>query len=110
MQLTRKNTTKEKIRRRSGSLENIAVSAHVNYSCHRGFKFAAIMEGSMDRYTKVVLTVIAVALVVIAFQNSGVLPAYAQSGGQMKVQICDEYGYCARVSSDGKLLIDGGRR
>ena len=67
------------------------------------------MEGTMDGYTKVVLTVIALALVVIAFQNSGMLPAHAQSGELTKVEIC---GYwitrnkldCASVH-DGSLDV-----
>jgi hypothetical protein len=68
----------------------------------------------MDRYTKVVLTVIALALVIIASQNSGVLPAYAQSAGLMNIRICgspmpgqegvDPY-YCAHVNQNGVLYV-----
>jgi hypothetical protein len=46
------------------------------------------MEGKMDTYTKAVLTVIAISLAVIALQNSGVLPAHAQTAFLSKIQIC----------------------
>lgn len=57
-----------------------------------------------DLYTKVVLTVIALALSAIALQNT--LPsAFAQSGGIQKVIICDARSptYCADVSMGGAL-------
>jgi hypothetical protein len=69
---------------------------------------AAAMERIMDRHAKVVLTVIALALVVIAFQNSGVIPAYAQSAGPVIVRICgpDHWGKvdCVGVS-EGRLFV-----
>ena len=50
----------------------------------------------MDRYTKIVLTVIAVALTVLAAEN-GIKSANAQAGVQ-KVAICDQTGgNCALV-------------
>ena len=49
-----------------------------------------------DRYTKAVLTLIAVALVVIAIENA-IRPTTAQFGsGIQKVQICDTQD-CATV-------------
>jgi len=63
----------------------------------------------MDTYTKAVLTVIAIALVAIALQNSGVLPAHAAGGVVPPQAVC---GYdlsgrgfdCVRVV-DGALLV-----
>jgi hypothetical protein len=49
----------------------------------------------VDRYTKAVLTVIAVALVSIVVQNS-ISSSVAQSQIQ-RVQICDNNGACAGV-------------
>lgn len=43
----------------------------------------------IDRYTKSVLTVIAVALCVLAIQNA-IRPSPAQFGAPQKVQLCDE--------------------
>jgi hypothetical protein len=44
----------------------------------------------MDRYTKIILTVIAAALSVIALQNTRIVPAFAaqQSAAPVQVQIC----------------------
>jgi hypothetical protein len=57
----------------------------------------------MDRYTKVVLTVIAAALSAIVFQNSGAIPAIAQGNQQpVKVVICNYDGTkCATTSGNG---------
>jgi len=70
----------------------------------------------MDIYTKVVLTIIAVALSIIALNGVGV-PALAQSGGVTRVVICRAEANprgsgqlsCARVLTDingvGRLVI-----
>jgi hypothetical protein len=63
------------------------------------------MEGRMDMYTKAVLTVIAISLAVIALQNSGVLPAHAQTIGI--VQICGKPLSGGRGSMDC-AVVDGG--
>ena len=53
----------------------------------------------MDRYSKIVLTVIAVALTVLVAQNGGILPANAQSTVQ-KVAICNPAGTeCSLVAA-----------
>ena len=58
----------------------------------------------MDRYTKVILTIIAFALCVLAIENFQSAIAQAQSR-VTKVAICDDSGTrCAEVL-DGKLLI-----
>jgi hypothetical protein len=74
------------------------------------------MEGYFDMYTKVVLTMIAVALPVIALRDAGV-PAFAQSSEPIRVVICGAEAYsrasnrldCARVLTDhhgiGRLVV-----
>ena len=55
----------------------------------------------MDRYTRTVLTVIAVSLTTIAIENLGNSTARAAGDGVMKVQICDQRGFfCANISGD----------
>jgi len=50
-----------------------------------------------DRYTKVVLTIIAVSLAAIALQHT-IPSAFAQSSGITKVAICDlKFDNCAAV-------------
>ena len=56
----------------------------------------------MDRYTKIVLTVIAGSLLLLNLQLMRnvdfITNAYAQSGGVQKIAICDKYGMgCAGV-------------
>ena len=59
-----------------------------------------------DTYSKIMLTIIAAALCVNAFQNLNLVkPAYAASGIQ-KIAICSESGQrCVRVSG-GEFSID----
>ena len=67
-----------------------------------------------DRYTKAVLTVIAISLTVVAIQLS-IKPAFAQGGnfsftegGQLRVSICN-----TRISSNGQVycadVVNGGQ-
>jgi hypothetical protein len=70
----------------------------------------------MDIYTKLVLTIIAIALSAIALRGAGI-PALAQSSGPVQVMICGaetnpraagQLG-CARILTDnngiGRLLV-----
>jgi hypothetical protein len=60
-----------------------------------------------DRYTKVVLTVIAVALSAIALQLS-IPSAFAQSNRPVKVWLCDPRNpdWCADVGTSGGLVVE----
>ena len=59
----------------------------------------------IDRYTKAVLTVIAVCLCLITAQNFNFIPsAEASIVGVQKVVICDYSNDCVRVSN-GRLKI-----
>lgn len=60
----------------------------------------------MDWYTKAVLTVIALALSVIAFQQLAAQPAMAEQG-TLRVTICDDGASyrCAKVTTGGALKI-----
>lgn len=57
------------------------------------------MTIQIDKYTKGVQTIIAIALMIIALKGTGLLPqAYANHHGVQKVSICDEvHNECARV-------------
>ena len=60
-----------------------------------------------DRYTKAVLTVIAISLAVIALQHT-IPSAFAQSGAPVRVIICDPISpNCADVSFGGALKVQG---
>jgi hypothetical protein len=61
----------------------------------------------MDIYTKIVLTVIACALSVIAWHNIAPVPAQAQSQLINKVIICDSDNpnRCASISPNGQLDV-----
>ena len=56
----------------------------------------------LDRYSKVVLTIIATALVGLFIQNL-VRPVFAEDPKVVKAVICDPYNLsrCARVFQDG---------
>ena len=60
-----------------------------------------------DRYTKAVLTIIAIALSVIALQYS-IPAAFAQSNRPIKVWICDVRNpdWCADVGTSGGLVVE----
>jgi hypothetical protein len=50
----------------------------------------------VDRYTKVVLTIIAIALTVIA-AKSALSQSLAQAGSPIKVELCDARFRCAEI-------------
>jgi len=60
----------------------------------------------VDRYTKIVLTVIAFALLAIASENA-VPSAHAQLGGPQKVQICDDLQHCADLRPTADVIPNG---
>lgn len=59
----------------------------------------------IDKYTKAVLTVIAVCLCLITAQNFNIVPSAEASGHDIqKVAVCDILiGSCADVSQKGEL-------
>ena len=64
----------------------------------------------MDRYTKIVLTVIAGSLLLLNLQLMRnvdfITNAYAQSGGVQKIAICDGIGRCAGIThAHGALRV-----
>jgi hypothetical protein len=64
---------------------------------------------STDRYTKAVLTVIAISLAIIAIRNVPFVGlAQAQSDEPIRVQICDDFfsSRCADVGIGGALLVE----
>ena len=62
----------------------------------------------MDKYTKFILTIIAVGILGINFHlfKDGIIsPAFASSGKVHKIVICNEDGsMCTRVRNDGVLM------
>lgn len=66
----------------------------------------------MDRYTKIVLTVIAGSLLLLNLQLMRnvdfITNAYAQSGGVQKIAICEANGrYCARAHGGLRVMNTG---
>ena len=62
----------------------------------------------IDLYTKGILTVIALSLVVMAFKDiDPISKAFAHGGGNTvhKIAICDDHGECATVSRKGLRII-----
>lgn len=60
-----------------------------------------------DRYTKVILTIIAFSLAVIALQD--VIPsAFAQNTRPVKVWLCDPTNpdWCADIGKSGGLVVE----
>jgi hypothetical protein len=56
----------------------------------------------IDRYTKIVLTIIAATLVWIAGQNTFYVKNVNAQSGIMKVALCDVNGFrCAGIFNDG---------
>jgi hypothetical protein len=102
----------------SHSCEHNLASARA-YSLHRPILVTTHLETIMDRYSKVILTIIAMGLLTIVLQNAGVLPSARlaslstsalanDSGLPQKVQICgwtpQTQWDCAGVQG-GQLLI-----
>ena len=69
------------------------------------------MTIQIDKYTKGVLTIIAIALMIIALKGTGLFPkAFAHSDGVHKIAICDGYGVeCAYVSKGAFRIYDRSR-
>ena len=70
------------------------------------------MTTQIDKYTKGILTIIAIALMIIALKGTGLVPkAFAHSGGVHKIAICNDSGsQCAdvrepRISNRAALLV-----
>ena len=63
------------------------------------------MTIQIDKYTKGVLTIIAIALMIIALKGTGLFPkAFAHSGGVHKIAICNSNGSrCAEIDYEGRL-------
>jgi len=61
----------------------------------------------VDRYTKVILTIIAANLTVVTLQGLDLIPQANAAGGIQKTAICDfEYpDSCARVDGWGLLWV-----
>ena len=65
----------------------------------------------MDRYTKIVLTVIAGSLLLLNLQLMRnvdfITNAYAQTGGVQKIAICNyNASRCGQITSGGYLPVD----
>lgn len=65
----------------------------------------------MDIYTKAVLTVIAIALAIIASKDVGILPANAQSPQFTRVEICGQNALsgdpqCAKIWGNALFTKD----
>ena len=59
----------------------------------------------IDRYTKAVLTVIAVCLCLITAQNFNIVPSATSGKEIQKVQICDFEGACAYTRAGALHVI-----
>ena len=66
------------------------------------------MTIQIDKYTKGVLTIIAIALMIIALKGTGLFPkAFAHSGGVHKIAICNDSGSrCTGVTSYSRLMVN----
>ena len=64
------------------------------------------MTTQIDKYTKGVLTIIAIALMIIALKGTGLFPkAFAHSGGVHKIALCNENGSrCTDVIKWGRFM------
>ena len=60
----------------------------------------------IDKYTKAVLTVIAVCLCLITVQMINIIPAAQASNDKIhKIAICDMKGRCAKLNRNGWLQL-----
>jgi len=66
------------------------------------------MTIQVDKYTKGVLTIIAIALMIIALKGTGLFPkAFAHSGGVHKIAICNPDGVrCAKIALGNYFQIE----
>ena len=62
---------------------------------------------TIDKYTKGVLTIIAIALMIIALKGTELFPKAFAAVDTQKVQICDTQGDCAGIKF-GRLHVHTG--
>ena len=67
------------------------------------------MTIQIDKYTKGVLTIIAIALMIIALKGTGLFSKAFAAVDIPKVQICDTQGDCVDIYQSGALFTNDGR-
>lgn len=60
----------------------------------------------IDKYTKGMLTIIALALTILCMQNFNFIGNAIAAPSIQKFQICDSEGHCADITSSGSLQVN----